>query len=546
METAGAELPDDVDALKAMVLALTERAVLLEDQAARNERRTAELVKASDIRAEVAEARIKAADERIATLTAIVKMLERSRYGRRSERLGGLSDEQCAFVFEEIESGVGEAVADLEAVAPDRAKRAPRPRKGFAAHLERVEQVIEPEVPEGCEGLDRLLIGEDVSERLDVTPAKFRVIVTRRPKYAYRNRDGVFQASAPAHIIESGIPTERLLAQIAVSKYADGLPLYRQEAIYARDGVELSRALMAQWMGKVGFELQPLADYVLERIRQAERVFADETSLPTLAPGSGQVRKAWLWAYARDDRPYGGTAPPMVPYRFEDSRGSACVARHMAGFTGILQVDGYSAYTKLAKTNAGANDAMALAGCWAHLRRRFYELHISGVSRLATQTIATMAELWKVEDEIRGHDAATRMAARQDRSAAIVADLFRLWEKELPRISGKTKLAEAIRYATSRRVVLERFLIDGRVEIDSNIVERAIRPQTIVRKNSLFAGSEGGGRVWATIATMLQTAKMNGVDPLAWLQLTLERIARGWKISCIDQLMPWNFSSDTP
>jgi transposase len=542
MAMVAEELPDDVDALKAIVLALAEKTTLLEDQAARNVRLAAERIKASDIRTEVAEARIKAADERIATLTAIVKMLERSRYGRRSERLGGLSDEQCAFVFEEIESGVGEAVADLEAVVPDRAKRAPRPRKGFAAHLERVEQVIEPEVPEDCEGLDRLLIGEDVSERLDVTPAKFRVIVTRRPKYAYRNRDGVFQAPAPAHIVESGIPTERLLAQIAVSKYADGLPLYRQEAIYARDGVELSRSLMAQWMGKVGFELQPLADYVLERIRQAERVFADETSLPTLAPGNGQVRKAWLWAYARDDRPYGATTPPMVAYRFEDSRGSACVARHMAGFTGILQVDGYSAYTKLAKASASANDAVTLAGCWAHLRRRFYELHISGASRLASQTVAMLAELWKVEDEIRGRDPAVRMAARQGRSVAIVTELFRLWEKELPRISGKSKLAEAIRYATSRRAALERFLIDGRVEIDSNIVERAIRPQTIVRKNSLFAGSEGGGRVWATIATMLQTAKMNGVDPLDWLQQTLERIAQGWTISRIDHLMPWNYA----
>lgn len=172
----------------------------------------------------------------------------------------------------------------------------------------------------------------------------------------------------------------------------------------------------------------------------------------------------------------------MVAYRFEDSRGSACVARHMAGFTGILQVDGYSAYTKLAKASVGASDTVTLAGCWAHLRRRFYELHISSVSRLASQTVAKMAELWKVEDEIRGRDPAARMAARQDRSAAIVADLFGLWEKELSRISGKSKLAEAIRYATSRRAALERFLIDGRVEIDSNIVERAIRPQTIKKK----------------------------------------------------------------
>ncbi|MER9426800.1 transposase [Mesorhizobium sp. M0317] len=189
----------------------------------------------------------------------------------------------------------------------------------------------------------KVLIGEDRSERLDVVPPKFRVIVTRRPKYAFRGRDGVVQALASAHIVESGLPTERLLAYIAVSKYADGLPLYRQETIYLRDGVELSRSLMAQWMGHLGFELQMLADYILERVKEGERVFADETTLPTLAHGSGKTTKASLWAYARDDRPYCGTSPPMVAYRFEDSRGADCVARHLAGFSGILQVDGYSA-----------------------------------------------------------------------------------------------------------------------------------------------------------------------------------------------------------
>ena len=181
----------------------------------------------------------------------------------------------------------------------------------------------------------------------------------------------------------------------------------------------------------------------------------------------------------------------------------------------------------------------------AHLRRRFYELPINGSSQIATQTITTMAGLWKIEEEIRGCDAAVRLTARRDRSAAIVADLFKLWETELPRISGKSKLAEAIRYATSRREILGRFLLDGRIEIDSNIVERAIRPQTITRKNALFAGSDGGGRTWATIATLLQTAKMNDVDPLAWLTQTLERIAKRWPISQIDEIMPWNYKAST-
>jgi transposase len=526
MTKAVAELPDDVDALKAMIVAMADQRALLE---ARNSH---------------LEVATKTADERIAALTAIVRMLERSRYGTRSERLRGetLSEEQHAFVFDEIETGMAAIEAELDSAVQDKPKRAPRSRKGFAADLERVEIVIEPEIPAGCEGLEKVRIGEDVSERLDVMPAKFRVIVTRRPKYAYRNRDGVIQAPAPPHIIESGIPTEALLAQIAVSKYADGLPLYRQETIYARDQVELDRSLMAQWMGKIGFELQPLADYVLQRIKQGERIFADETTLPTLAPGSGKTLKAWLWAYARDDRPFGGAGPPMVAYRFEDSRSGDCVARHLSGFGGLLQVDGYAAYNRLAK-GGGENDGVTLAACFAHVRRRFYELHVNESSRLATQTITTMTALWKVEEDIRGKDPATRVKARQERSAAVVARLFELWETELPRLSGKSKLAEAIRYAISRRAALERFLSDGRVEIDSNIVERAIRPQTITRKNALFAGSAGGGRTWATIATLLQTAKMNEVDPHAWLTQTLERIAQGWPISNIDQLMPWNFKA---
>jgi transposase len=526
MTKAVAELPDDVDALKAMIVAMADQSALLE---ARNSH--LEVVN-------------KTADERIATLTAIVRMLERSRYGTRSERLRGAasSDEQHAFVFDEIKTGMAAVEAEIESATQVKPQRAPRPRKGFAIHLERVEIIIEPDIPAGCEGLEKVLIGEDMSERLDVMPAKFRVIVTRRPKYAYRNRDGVIQAPAPPHIVESGIPTEALLAQIAVSKYADGLPLYRQEAIYARDQVELDRSLMAQWMGKVGFELQPLADYVLERIKQGERVFADETTLPTLAPGSGKTQKAWLWAYARDDRPFGGAGPPMVAYRFEDSRSGDCVARHLAGFGGLLQVDGYAAYNRLTK-GAGANEGVRLAACFAHVRRRFYELHVNESSRLATQTITIMAALWKVEEDIRGKDPATRVKARQEKSAAIVARLFELWETELPRLSGKSKLAEAIRYAIARRAALECFLSDGRVEIDSNIVERAIRPQTITRKNALFAGSAGGGRTWATVATLLQTAKMNDVDPHAWLTQTLERIAQGWPISQIDQLMPWNFKA---
>jgi len=530
------DLPDDVDALKAMVLAMAR------EQAEKEAR-----LKAAEAEIARLEAVEKSANERIANLTSIMKVLQRTQHGRRSERLRlGVSDEQVSFAFEEVETGLSAIQSELDDVARGKPKRASRPRKGFAAHLERIEEVIEPEIPAGCEGLEKVLIGEDRSERLDVVPPKFRVIVTRRPKYAFRNHDGVVQALAPAHIIESGLPTERLLAYIAVSKYADGLPLYRQEAIYLRDGVEISRSLMAQWMGHLGFELQICADYILERVKEGERVFADETTLPTLAPGSGKATKAWLWAYARDDRPYGGSSPPMVAYRFEDSRGAECVARHLAGFNGILQVDGYGAYTSMikAQAKAGRNEQIQLAGCWAHLRRKFYDLHVSGVSQAATDTVIAMTKLWKIEDEVRGKNADIRAAFCQEQSETIVARLFDLWEQELGKVSGKSKTAEAIRYAFTRREALERFLTDGRVEIDSNIVERAIRPQTITRKNSLFAGSEGGGRTWATLATLLQTCKMNSVDPLDWLSQTLTRIAQGWPVTEIEALMPWNFKSN--
>ena len=530
------DLPDDVDALKAMISAMAE------ERAANEARLVA--AQAEITRLEAVE---KSANERIANLTSILKVLQRTQHGTRSERLRlGVNDEQVSFAFEEVETGLSAIQSELDHAAKDKPKRAARPRKGFAAHLERIEEVIEPEIPAEYVGLEKVLIGEDRSERLDVVPPKFRVIVTRRPKYTFRGHDGVLQALAPAHIIESGLPTERLLAYIAVSKYADGLPLYRQEAIYLRDGVEISRNLMAQWMGHLGFELQICADYILERVKEGERVFADETTLPTLAPGSGKTTKAWLWAYARDDRPYGGTSPPMVAYRFEDSRGAECVARHLSGFSGILQVDGYSAYSNLAKARAktGSNETIQLAGCWAHLRRKFYDLHISGVSQTATDTIVAITELWKVEDAVRGKDAGTRARRRQETSSVIVNSLFELWEKELGKVSGKSKTAEAIRYALTRREALERFLMDGRIEIDSNIVERAIRPQTITRKNSLFAGSEGGGRTWATLATLLQTCRMNSVDPLNWLSQTLTRIAQGWPVADIEALMPWNFTPD--
>jgi transposase len=515
MADGAPELPDDIETLRAMVLAT---------------------------RAEVAQLRAAnaEAEARIERLHALLKTLERARYGRRSE---ALDPDQHEFAFEEIQTGLGAVEATLDAAAKMNRCRVPRARKKLPAHLERVEVVIEPEIANcrACGSAERVKIGEDVSERLDVVPVRFRVIVTRRPRYACAAcRDGVAQAPAPPHLIEAGIPTEGLLAQIAVAKYADGLPLYRQEAIYGREQIELPRNLMADWMGRIGFHLEPLADRILRHIRLGERIFADETTLPTLVPGAGRAKIAWLWTYARDDRSFGGTGPPMVAYRFEDSRGGKCPAHHLAGFAGLLQSDGYGAYTRLADAHR-AGGPVTLAACWAHLRRYFYELHVAGLSTTASWTVERMATLWRVEEEVRGSKPEIRLAARCATSAAIVAELFGRWETELQRIPRKSKLADAIRYGIRRRAAFERFLHDGRLDIDNNTVERTIRPQTITRKNSLFAGSDGGGRTWSILATLLATAKLNTVDPNAWLKLTLERIANGWPNRELDALMPWNY-----
>ncbi|WP_281932789.1 IS66 family transposase [Methylocystis iwaonis] len=535
-------LPDDVDQLKALALDALARAALLETQARSNK------IDAEALRSQTLSLTAKvedltqtnaAAKAEIDRLTSIIMTLRRDRFGKRSEKLGADEAEQQSFVFEEVETGLAAIATRLAAKADAKPRKTSPDKPRFPSHLERVEVILEPEVPPGFEGKERVRIGQEESVRLDVVRARFRLIVTIRPKYVYKEPVAIVQAPAPEHIVEAGLPTEALLAHVAVSKYADGLPLYRQEAIYARDSVELSRSLMAQWMGAVGYHFEPLAAYVLARIREAERIFADETTLPTLNPGAGKTKTSWLWAYARDDRPFGGAGPPMVAYRYEDSRSGDCAARHLGDYRGILQCDGYAGYRKL--SSAPQANGLRLAGCWAHLRRRFFDLHVNGESLVATATVERMKHLWAVEDKVRGQPPEARLAARKATSADIVRALFDLWERELPRISGKSKLAEAIRYARSHRTVLERFLEDGRVEIDSNIVERAIRPQTITRKNSLFAGSAGGGRTWASIATMLQTCKMNGVDSQAWAKQTLERIANRWPNKDIEALMPWNF-----
>src|SRR6476620_7479124 len=442
-------------------------------------------------------------------LRQIIKALQRPRCRRRVETL---REDQCLLGLEEAEQveAAGHAQAEEAAPAETTARSAKRRvnRGSLPAHLPRLETIVDVEstVCPCCAGpLHR--IGEDVSERLDIVPAQVRVLVIRRPKYACRAcQDGVVQAPAPARLIEGGLPTDAAVAQVLVSKYADHLPLYRQAQIYARQGLTLDRSTLADWVGRAAFHLRPVHERLLDKLKASPKLFADETTAPVLDPGRGRTKTGQLWAYARDDRPWGGTDPPGVAYVYAPDRTAGRPIAHLCGFVGVLQVDGYAAYESLAK-----GGAVRLAYCWSHVRRQFYDL--AAASPIATETLSRIAALYRIEAEIRGRSAEERRAARQERSRPVVEALEPWLREKLALLSRKSNLADAIRYALSRWAGLRLFLDDGRVEIDSNTVERAIRPLTLNRKNALFAGSDGGGEHWAVIASLVETCKLLAVEP---------------------------------
>jgi transposase len=471
-------------------------------------------------------------------LRQIIKELQRHRFGRRAE---SLPEDQLLLGLEEAEQVEAACLAEVEETTPTERARAARRRTNrgaLPAHLPRIERVVDVEstICPCCSGaLHR--IGEDVSERLDIVPAQFRVIVVRRPKYACRAcEEVVVQAPAPARLIEGGLPTDGTVAQVLVSKYADHLPLYRQAQILARHGVMLDRSTLADWVGRAAFLLRPVHERLLAVLKTSGKLFADETTAPVLDPGRGRTKTGQLWAYARDDRPWGGTDPPGVAYVYAPDRRAERPIAHLAGFRGVLQVDGYGGYKVLAERGE-----VRLAFCWSHVRRRFYELAQAGAAPIASEALARIAALYKIEGEIRGRSAEERRAVRQARSR-ILLEAFEPWLREkLAIVSQKSKLADAIRYALSRWAGLGLFLDDGRVEIDSNVVERSIRPLALTRKNALFAGSDGGAEHWAVLASLIETCKLIGVEPQAYLADVITRIVAGHPNSRLDELLPWTY-----
>jgi transposase len=475
-------------------------------------------------------------------LRQIIREFQRHRFGRRSESLPA---EQLQLALEDTEQAAAADQAASEQHNPaERKVRAARRRTNrgkLPAHLPRIETVVDVEstVCPCCAGtLHR--IGEDVSERLDIVPAQFRVLVTRRPKYGCRAcTDVVMQAPASTRLIEGGLPTEAV-AHVVVSKFADHLPLYRQAQIYARQGVALDRSTLADWVGRAAFLLRPVHERLLDKLKASPKLFADETTAPVLDPGRGRTKTGQLFAYARDDRPWRGSDPPGVAYVYAADRKAERPIAHLKGFTGILQVDGYGGYKVLARQSN-----VQLAFCWSHVRRKFYELATPGPAPIASEALTRIAELYRIEGEIRGRSAEERRMVRQERSRPLAEALEPWLRGKLQLISQKTKLAEAIRYALSRWAGLCLFLDDGRVEIDSNVVERTIRPLAMTRKNALFAGSDGGAEHWAVIASLIETCKLIGVEPFRYLADVITRIVDGHPQSRIDELLPWTYSATT-
>ena len=531
MTNAPPALPDDIDALKALVIAAREA-----HAAALAERNTIAVER--DLLA-----------VRTAKLEQIVAEMQRARFGRSSERI---DDDQLRLALEALETEHAKVQAEAEKAKPElkvvRAKQRRRSRTENLDHLPQEEVVIEPE-SKTCPCCNGALhqIGEDVSKRLDKQPAKLTVVVTKRPKLACRTCEktgadevaGIIQAPAPARLIEGGLPTERLVADVVVSKFADHLPLYRQSQIMARSGVYIERSTLAGWVGAAAAELQALHDWLVEQLKtKSPKLFCDETPCPVLDPGRGETKTGYMWALARDDRPWGGDLPPAVAYTYAPGRGGEHAVKLLAGFNGVLQVDGYSAYDQLARA-ARAGGPVTLAFCWSHARRKFYELYVGGNQPIATQALARIKQLYAIEAEARGLPPEVRRALRQQKAKPLVAALKPWLEESLAKVSKGSKLAEALAYALNHWDGLCRYLEDGRIEIDSNTVERSIRPLALTRKNALFAGHDMGAAAWAMHASLIETCKLNLVDPLAWMTDVLTKLVNRWPASKIEDLMPW-------
>ena len=497
------------------------------------------------------EVQLKTARIEIEHLKLQLATLRRQHYGRSSEKLDR-DIAQLEMRLEDLEENLGEQIAahgkrsepEPEETAASKPRRKSAGRRPLPAHLPREVVVHEPEIACNCSDCDpaRLAkLGETTTEVLEKIPAKLKVIQHVRPKYACRLCQAVFQAPAPELPIEKGRPGPGLLAHVAVSKYCDGIPLYRQSVILEREGVEIDRATMAEWMGHVAWWVLPLAERIGAYVMAQAVIWTDDTPICTLAPGNGKTRLSRFWCYAVDPRPYAGPGHPAVFYRYSADRKGERPQSHLEDFSGYLHADAFAGYEALYRTNGNQPPRITQVACMAHARRKIFEVFDATKSPIAEEALHRIQELYAIEAEIAGKSVDQRRAERQERSKPRL-DAFHDWlQAQRRRLSGKAPLGKALQYALSRWDALTRYVEDGRLSIDNNLAERLLRGIAVSRKNFLFLGSDRGGERAAAIYTIIESAKLNDLNPEAYLAAVLDRMARGHPINRLDELLPWRF-----
>ena len=468
----------------------------------------------------------------------LIEKLRHQLAGHRTHRFGSSSEsiEQLQLALETSEIAVAKMTAKLR--LPDEDPKDKPKLRPIPDHIPRMEVELTTGDDDcaRCGGVLRRL-GEDVTEELEYVPGRFIMNRIVRPRFACSGCEAFTQAVLPSRPIERGRPGPGLLAHVLVNKYADHLPLYRQSGIFEREGIDIDRSTLADWVGKSTALLEPLADAIGRHVLAGQAIFADDTPVKMLAPGTGKTATARLWAYGRDERPWGSDVPPASWYQFSPDRKGQHPKDHLAKYHGWMHADGYTGFEDLYRSG----DICEVA-CMAHVRRKFVDVHRAQGSAIAEDAIRRIAQLYAVEKQARGSPPEARIEIRQAQAKPIFDDLEMWLHAQLPSISGKSPLAGAIRYALTRMARLRPYLDHGILELDNNTAERAMRSVAIGRKNYLFVGSLNGGKAAAIAYTLIETAKLNSIDPQAWLADTLARIP-DYKINRVDDLLPWKTAS---
>jgi len=470
-------------------------------------------------------------------LELLIAKLRRMQFGRSSEKVER-QIEQLELKLEELEASQAELAPEPTPQPPQEPRsRTPRKKRALPEHLPREVHTHLPseESCSVCKGKLKKL-GEDVSEMLEYLPASFKVVRHVRPRMCCASCDRIVQAPAPARPIARGLAGPGLLAHVLTAKFCDHLPLYRQSAIYAREGVELDRSTLARWVGESSSLLSPLIDVLRRYVLAASKLHGDDTPVPVLAPGTGKTKTGRLWTYVRDDRPSGSLDAPAVWFTYSPDRKGEHPQRHLASFRGVLQADAYAGFNKLYD-----DGTIQQAPCMAHIRRKFYDLMEAHHSPIATEAIERIGHLYAIEKEVRGRSPGQRRSVRNARARPLL-DSMHLWlQTSLGTLSRKSETAAAIQYALTLWPAMVRYVDDGRIEIDNSAAERSLRGVAVGRRNYLFAGSDRGGERAAVFYTLIESAKLNGLDPEAYLRHVLTHIAEH-PIRRIEELLPWNFA----